>query len=797
MRCFTLRSSAYICGLSLLAQAGCSGKVRVGTEPPEEAKPPVAQADPDPAPEEPADAKTLIESTVLIATPWGHGTGVVVRKEGWILTNYHVISSGKNEDFGYEATVTTAELQDDGSMAIDQKLDAVVYKVDPKRDLALLKITDPPGSFSTISLADKGPLPGSSVAAIGNAGVGFGWAIKHCTVNAIGTFENFATAIFQMQREDDRSEEEQEKAKEELEKASKEKGKQVQTDCNVLPGDSGGPLVDEASGKLVALNASIRPSTAGFATLGAVAFHVHIDEINDFLQEIPERPKANLPDPWEVAGKIGRFIDYDEDGEVDTLRFEGMCDGMMYCYSALTDIDQSTFRKKKKVPKVEDIYESRKFNSELASVRVARPPRDLKKGLPVSDLLIFANTDGKGGYDKLVVLDGETYSTRGYDVDGEFVTRDPELDDFELQKLGTLYETKRLSTLATKFSSSITGGRPDPKNPDKTRALEASFRDATGDGKLDTLQTRTRLDTRVLVDLDQDQFGKVQKRVTKQAEKQASKSGDAEADAGQIADKKLLKKLRRGKVHGEFLAVMGSPVRVFYDTDHDGKYDLLLEGDSLERGLAFSASSLDGEGRRTPANEHLGRRLLRPSLIQNPELAQRLDVVFEKTFRSQPRATLDDGHSSFPEFDPKRIVAVNEVPDLKKAAVSTLDREAITLLMDLDKNSFKKKSVAKKALVDAVRDGNYDAEFVFRTSGTLAWAYYDANNDGRFERVFVSRPADPRHVGAAFTFDKKGNVTSDPSMVGKDMFQAELFKSKSHRKTFSAVQAKTVDSSRF
>ncbi len=783
-----------LCGLLLLGLASCDAKVDASTTPPEPA--PVAVA-PEPEREpEPPSAQTLLESTVLIATPWGHGTGVIVNEEGWVLTNYHVIDAGKNEDFGYEATVTTAKLQDDGSMAIDQKLDALVYKVDPKRDLALLKITDPPGPFSTIARAPKGPIPGSSVSAIGNAGVGFGWAIKHCSVNAVGTFENFATAIFTAQREDGRTEEELAKAKEEIEKASAEKGKQVQTDCNVLPGDSGGPLVDERTGQLVALNASIRPATAGFATLGSVAFHVHIDEINDFLTEVPERPQANLPDPWEVAGKVGKFIDYDEDGEVDTLRFEGMCDGMMYCYAALTDIDQSTFRKRKTIPTVEEVYEKRKFNAELAAVRIARPPRSLEGGLPVSDLLVFANTDGKGAYDKLIVLDGETYKTRGYTVEGEFVSRDEALDEFQLEKLGELYDTPRLKAQASKFASSIAGRRSDPKNPDKARALEASFRDATGDGKIDTLEARTRLDTRVLVDLDQNSFGKVQSKVQAAAAKAASKE-DATRDAEQIADAKLLKKLRRGKIHGEFLAVLGTPVKVFYDTDHDGKYDLLLEGDSLERGVAMNASRLDREGRRSPAPEHVGRRLLRPSLIEDPEYAERLDAVFEKAFRVQPRADLADGHSSFPEFDPGRVIAANPVPDLGKQAVSALDREAITLLADLDKNSFRKKSTKTAPLVEVVRDGRYDAEFVYRISGMLAWAYYDTNNDGAIDRVFVSMPGDPRRIGAAFSFDKKGVVTPEPEMMGKDMFQAELFKNKAHRKAFGNVKSKTVDSSRF
>ncbi len=794
---FSSRLPVLFAGLLLLT-AGCESKVSVDSTPPTDATP----AEPAAVEPETVTAKTLLESTVLVATPWGHGTGVIVDERGWVLTNYHVIASGKNEDFGYEATVTTAKMQDDGSMVVDEKLDAVVLEADRDRDLALLAIKDPKRTFAALKRAQKGPIPGSGVSAIGNAGVGFGWAIKKCSVNAVGTFENFATAIFAKQREDGRSDEELDKAKEEIEEASRKNGKQVQTDCNVLPGDSGGPLVDAQTGQLVGLNVAIRPATAGFATLGSVAFHVHVDEINDFLAEVPESPQASLPDPWEVAGKSGRFQDFDEDGEIDTLRFEGLCEGGMYCFSVLADLDQSSFKKRKKVPDVAAIAQSRKFDAELAAVRIGRPPRDVKAGLPVSDLLVFANTDSKGPYDRLVVVDGETRKTRLYTISGTpgawRLERDETVEDFDLAKLSGLYEGKRLQSRVGKFIAAMSGdGSSDIKNPDKTRALEASFRDATGDGKLDTLTARTRMDSRVIIDLDQNQFGKVAKRVAKKAEQAAAK-GNAKRDAEQIADAKLLKKLRNGRIHGEFLAVLGSPVKVFYDTDHDGAYDLLLEGDSLDRGVALGASRLDSSGRRTPAPEHLGRRLLRPGLIAEPEYAQRLETVFSKTFPDQPRAEVEDGHSSFPEFDPSGVVSVNRIPELGDRALAVLDRTSMSLVVDLDGKS-KKKAKSRKdwELTEFVRAGGFESEFVFRTDGRLAWAYYDTDNDGELDRVFVSLPGDPRHVGAAFSFDNKGVVTVDSTMAGKDMFQADLFKSKAQRKAFADVKKKTVDSGRF
>jgi hypothetical protein len=143
-------------------------------------------------------------------------------------------------------------------------------------------------------------------------------------------------------------------------------------------------------------------------------------------------------------------------------------------------------------------------------------------------------------------------------------------------------------------------------------------------------------------------------------------------------------------------------------------------------------------------------------------------------------------------------MAASRVPDLGDRALNVLDRQGMSLIADLDGKS-KKALKSKKdwELVDAVRGGRFDAEFVFRIAGSLAWAYYDTNNDGTYDRVMVSLPGDPMRVGAAFTFDRKGVVTADTTMVGKPMFQPDAFKNKAHRKALADVKAKTVDARRF
>ena len=135
---------------------------------------------------------------VLVTTRWGHGSGVVVDPKGLVVTNYHVVEAGETEDFGIEVGITTAKINPDGSADPDKRLRAHALKVDPARDLALLQIDGLEGTLPAAPLAPADrPRAGRKVSAIGNAGVGFGWAVKHCHINAIGTLESAASAIFQ------------------------------------------------------------------------------------------------------------------------------------------------------------------------------------------------------------------------------------------------------------------------------------------------------------------------------------------------------------------------------------------------------------------------------------------------------------------------------------------------------------------------------------------------------------------------------------------------------------------------
>lgn len=149
------------------------------TTTPEPAAPePAAKAEPVAPPKQPltpeeAFAKAM-DATVLVTTAWGHGTGVFVDPSGFVLTNYHVVAAGKNEDFGITVTITVPKRHPDGSVTPGERFTAVAHAIDEKRDLALLKIQGPAREFPTLAIAKSDPRPGTKVFALGNAGVGLG-----------------------------------------------------------------------------------------------------------------------------------------------------------------------------------------------------------------------------------------------------------------------------------------------------------------------------------------------------------------------------------------------------------------------------------------------------------------------------------------------------------------------------------------------------------------------------------------------------------------------------------------------
>jgi serine protease Do len=152
----------------------------------------------------------------------GRGSGFIIHKDGYILTNNHVIDGAKE---------VRVKLSDARSFT------AKVVGQDAKTDIALLKI-DGAGNLPVLPLGDSDALQsGEPVMAIGNP-FGLEQTVTTGIVSATGRvigggpYDDF-----------------------------------IQTDASINPGNSGGPLIN-AKGEAVGLNTAIFSRTGGSIGIG-------------------------------------------------------------------------------------------------------------------------------------------------------------------------------------------------------------------------------------------------------------------------------------------------------------------------------------------------------------------------------------------------------------------------------------------------------------------------------------------------------------------------------------------------
>lgn len=168
------------------------------------------------------------------------GSGVIIRADGYVLTNHHVII----DENGIAVWLS------DG-----RSLRGKVVGSDALSDVALIKIDDP-GPFPVLSLGDSSTVvTGEWVAAIGNP-FGFNNTMTHGIVSAVG---RVISAESNRKRFDD----------------------YIQIDASINPGNSGGPLLNTA-GEVIGLNTAMTASGAG------IAFAVPINSIKTALPDLYE-----------------------------------------------------------------------------------------------------------------------------------------------------------------------------------------------------------------------------------------------------------------------------------------------------------------------------------------------------------------------------------------------------------------------------------------------------------------------------------------------------------------------------
>lgn len=151
----------------------------------------------------------------------GEGSGVVIRKEGYILTNRHVVD-------GVEKILVRLK---DG-----QEFDAEVRGVDVQSDLAVIKI-DPKGASLTVAkLADSDKTRVGEFAIAIGAPFLLDYSVTFGHVSAKGRSDIIVDRLMDQDF--------------------------IQTDASINPGNSGGPLVN-IDGEVIGINTLIRGMSTG------------------------------------------------------------------------------------------------------------------------------------------------------------------------------------------------------------------------------------------------------------------------------------------------------------------------------------------------------------------------------------------------------------------------------------------------------------------------------------------------------------------------------------------------------
>ena len=170
----------------------------------------------------------------------GMGSGVIISKDGYVLTNNHVVDGAK------EVTITLAD---------QKEYKGRIVGTDPQTDIAVVKI-DAHESFPAATLGNSDDLKvGDWVVAIGNP-FGLDRTVTAGIVSAkgrvigAGPYDNF-----------------------------------IQTDASINPGNSGGPLLN-LQGEVVGINTAIVAQGQG------IGFAIPVNTVKPMIPELETKGKV-------------------------------------------------------------------------------------------------------------------------------------------------------------------------------------------------------------------------------------------------------------------------------------------------------------------------------------------------------------------------------------------------------------------------------------------------------------------------------------------------------------------------
>ena len=174
----------------------------------------------------------------------GSGSGVIMSKDGYIITNNHVVDGAQS---------VSVQLSDDTS------LDAEIIGTDEQTDLAVIKVT-PTSDLTAAEFGDSDELePGEYAYAIGSpGGVQFANTITGGRISAINRDLTVNDRVMTL----------------------------IQTDASINTGNSGGALINKYGQVVGITSAKLSGNAFGSATVEGMGFAIPINTAKDIVDEL-------------------------------------------------------------------------------------------------------------------------------------------------------------------------------------------------------------------------------------------------------------------------------------------------------------------------------------------------------------------------------------------------------------------------------------------------------------------------------------------------------------------------------
>lgn len=674
------------------------------------------------------------------------GSGVVIGKEGYVLTNYHVVAGGTFEGLHLRVNVQIGKLAPpegeketklaDGNTNLVMSKSGTPYKAwvhafDMVNDIAVLKIEAPAGqtlNLPALPIAATDAPVGSTVHCMGHPGIGGLWTLREGKVETVRDDVDLLARV--LGAGDDRDNKDLVEQVKQYESQSGT-GRLLQVSCPFVHGESGGPEVN-GSGEIIGINRRYDKDDSGH-----IRFGVPSSAIRRLVAAVSASPVDVIPDPWRDGGQIASLSDASLNGVPDTLSLKGFS-----FFNGQAIPEQSAF--------LIDPSEQA-ISGSTASVMEIRKKKTLKNRFSlvhdgIGDRLYTMYDTNDDGKPDVVFLESGS-DLRGFRIENGAARADASLGTAAVSS--SLFpagaERERLDAILGSLGLAEATST-EPIDPLKGGGAPARLSDLDGDGKPETLTVLGPYSGGFLVDASESFFGKYK----------------AGAD-----DAKSLK-LDSAPVDLSFVTADGGRAFLYASSKAPGKLDLRLNLTSAECPTVDSATMLDGSAAPSDA---VGRKAIRPGLFP--------PASWERIKKLNLRAVMvgaDDGIGSFPNAaeDVSAVARFKKKGFEKKILMGSGDATT-TILIDVDGDSWNGKKDA--SALDLVSNGQAKPELVEILRGNHAWVLYDTDKDGNFDVVLYADNDRSVDATLGYRIDPKTNkVTLDSSLARRKLVGFSLFK---------------------